>query len=514
MLDKFLQQLENNEFPAELPGHFIAGEWIFSADSPSEHESLCPSTGDQLAVSKTGKQDVKTAINCAFEYHLDTLDSNFDERISRVAAFTKKFRENAPLIIKTGTREQGKPFWEMSHEVQATLDYLEWVSNNGDFIKAQLLGPARLGHLSGEFKQKPAGIVAAYLPFSTTISTFGFYYAAALLSNCPVVMFSSKHNLLQSTLLANLVSQTELNPGAFQMVLGGFSDFKLALLDRRISAVLYTGSRDHCDEIREDSSSYPERRLILQSGGKNTAIIHETADMNLAVNTIFQGAFRASGQLCSSTNRVVVHSSKYEEFKSLCRDALKNMNIGPTHHGDLNPFMGPLFSKKAVERFLRYQTMAAREAEESISWGKAYKPEEDGASGGNYVTPGIHLMKQIEDSSYQKSVILCPDIAVYKYDNLSTGIKEIVNRTHASFAVSFFGDKEVLDEHAGSLEASNILHNLPTTEVEACLPLAGRYASGYHRFHGPSLAHYLLHPAAHQTRDQVEEKIKSWPNLI
>ena len=514
MVQQFLNQIENSDFPASLPGHYIAGEWMLSKTPTSESKSLCPSTGLELATSSADKHDIKNAINCAFEYHLGSESSDFKDRIAQIAAFAKVFKEHAPLIIKTGMREQGKPFWEMSHAISVTLEYLEWVATSGDFINAQLLGPARLGHLSGSFKQKPAGVVAAYLPFSTTISTFGFYYVAALLSNCPVVMFSSKHNLLQSTLLSCLVEKTSPKAGAFQMVLAGFSDFKLALSDRRVSAVLYTGSRDHCDEIREDSSSFPERRLILQSGGKNTAIIDQSADMQLAVNSIFQGAFRSGGQLCSATNRVIVHRSRFDDFKKLCRDAIKKMQIGPTHMPDMNPFMGPLFSEKAVEIFLRFQTMAAREAEESISWGKAYRPDDESASRGNFVTPGIHVISRIEDTSYQKSVILCPDIAVYKFDNLASGIKEIVNHTHASFAVSFFGKKSIFDQHADSMQASNILHNLPTTEVEACLPLAGRYASGFHRFHGPSLAHYLLHPTTCQTRDQVENKINRWPVLI
>ena len=85
-------------------------------------------------------------------------------------------------------------------------------------------------------------------------------------------MFSSKHNLLQASILADMAHHSNLlnnkTIGSFQMILAGFDDFRMALGDRRIAAVLYTGSRDHCDEIRDDSSSFPERRLILQSGGK------------------------------------------------------------------------------------------------------------------------------------------------------------------------------------------------------------------------------------------------------
>lgn len=514
MIKDIITRFEAEQFPVELPGHYIAGEWGFSAETLNTFESICPSTGVCLATSKTSKSDVKNAINCAYEYHLGHLDVPFEKRIERIASFTKIFKAHEKEITRIAIREQGKPLWEVSHEFKATLDYLEWVSQSENFIKDQLLGPARLGHLTGSFKQKPAGVIAAYLPFSTTLTTFGFYYVASVLANCPVVMFSSQHNLLQSTLFAAIENQSSAEAGAFQMVLAGFSDFKMALGDRRINAVLYTGSRDHCDEIREDSSSFPERRLILQSGGKNTLIISETADMNLAVNSLMQGAFRSSGQLCSSTNRAVVHESRYAEFKKTVNEALKKMTIGPTHTTDYNPFMGPLFSEKAVQRFLRYQTMAAREAEESISWGKAFTPPEKEALKGFYVKPGIHLMKSMDDTSYQKSVIVCPDVAVYKYQNIEAAIKEIVNHTHASFAVSYFGDKSELDQYAHMMEASNILHNLPTTEVEACLPLAGRYASGFHRFHGPSIAHYLLHPTAYQEREELEDKISKWPQLI
>ena len=45
-------------------------------------------------------------------------------------------------------------------------------------------------------------------------------------------------------------------------------------------------------------------------------IIDESADMKLAVNSLMQGAFRSAGQLCSSTNRVVCHESRYDEFKA------------------------------------------------------------------------------------------------------------------------------------------------------------------------------------------------------
>lgn len=528
MLTKLNSHTFENDTPFELTSHYVGNEWVKTADAAAKSfESLCPSTGKVIAVASAGKKDVIAATEAAHDYHRLARSVPFEKRIASIRYFTKIFKEYSSTLETLATAEQGKPMWEVRHEINACTDYLEWVSENGDFIREQLLGPARLGHIKSEFLQKPAGPTAAYLPFSTVISSFCFYYVAGKLSGCPLIMFSSKHNLLQAALLTSFVeesqslspdgdppSQSIFGPGHFQMLFGGFSEMKLALTDRKIAAVLYTGSRDHCDEIREDSRSFPERRLILQSGGKNTAVVHSSANMHLAVNAICLGAFRSSGQLCSSTNRVMVHRTRLDEFSTLMKAALKKMTIGPTHAPGQNPFMGALYSEKAVERFLRYQTMAAREAEATIAWGKAYTPDDDAAKGGYFVTPGIHLLKEPDDTSYQKSVIFCPDIAVYSYDQLDDGIDQIANATKASFSLSFFGDEAILKGRLERFHAPNILHNLPTTEAQACLPLAGRYASGFHRFHGPSLAHYLLHPTAYQKTTEIEPFISDWPRLL
>ena len=513
-LDK---QIGKQEFPAKLKGHLIGGQWGFSSEK-NDIESRCPSTGRLLAVSCATKLDIKNAINCAHEHFVSNVNLELENRIERIKDFSDIFKKNISTLTKAAILEQGKPLWEVNHDLKAAEKYLDWVANNGEYIKEHLLGPARLVHFKGEFEQKPTGPVAAYLPFSTTIQSFIFFYVASSLSNCPMIMFSSKHNLLQASILADMAHHSNLlnnkTIGSFQMILAGFDDFRMALGDRRIAAVLYTGSRDHCDEIRDDSSSFPERRLILQSGGKNTTIIDKNTDLKMAVNSVFMGAFRSSGQLCSSTNRVAIHESLFNEFRTLVSKAIREMHIGPTHTTDHNPFMGPLFSAKAVERFLRYQTMAAREAEDTISWGKAFEPKDPSAINGNFVRPGIHLMPKIVESSYQKSVIVCPDIAVYKFTDIESAIVDIANQTDAPFAVSFFGEREVLNRHLALFEAPNILYNLPTTEVEACLPLAGKYASGFHRFHGPSIVHYLLNPVSVQSEEDVKDIIDHWPKLV
>jgi acyl-CoA reductase-like NAD-dependent aldehyde dehydrogenase len=113
-------------------------------------------------------------------------------------------------------------------------------------------------------------------------------------------------------------------------------------------------------------------------------------------------------------------------------------------------------------------------------------------------------------SAYQSNVLFCPDIAIYKYDTLDSAI-ECINGTDATMAVSFIGDPEVLEARRDHFHAPNLLSNLPTVEVDATLPLAGRLHSGGHRFHGPGIALYLCYPQVVQVDAEAQKAVATWP---
>jgi succinylglutamic semialdehyde dehydrogenase len=199
-------------------------------------------------------------------------------------------------------------------------------------------------------------------------------------------------------------------------------------------------------------------------------------------------------------------------LKDFCEELLsvvQKLQIGPTDDVTSDkpgPFMGPLYSEKAVEKFLRFQTMANREAKETLLWGKALD-----RGGGFFVTPGIHLMNKLDsNSAYQSNVLFCPDVAIYVYDTLEEAI-EWINTTDASFAVSFFGAQNILEERRRQFLAPNLLINLPTVEIEASLPLSGRLQSGHHRYNGPALALLLAYPQIITSDPNQHKVLERWP---
>lgn len=506
------QHLVTGSYPVNWPGHYIDGEWNQGEKKHEEKISLNPSRGTPIMVFTTGKDMMTQAIDAAHASFGSMQEIEFGQRIQIIKRMAEEFRNNKAIIAKCIQLEIGKPAWEAHHDVAVTCDYLEWCAAHGSNIKDNLLAPAMVGNSKpGDFNLHPIGLSTAYLPFSTPATSFGFYFTGAILAGCPMILVSSTQAALCSLLFTELVSKLELPKGVFNTVFGGFTEFKSALTDSRVKAVIYTGSKEHCDKLRKEHKGFRNRQLILQSGGKNAALVHSSADLDKAVRNIIYGAFRSAGQLCSSTSQVFVFRSQLPEFIDKISKAVGDINIGPTDNLEEGPndgpMMGPLYSKKSVEKFLRFQTMAHRDALENINWGKEFN---DG-SGGFFVYPGIHMMKSFDsNSAFQSNILFSPDIAIYSYDVLNEAIEKM-NSTESCLSMAFFGDAHILKDRSHLFHAPNLLVNAPTTELEANLPLAGRSLSGHHRYHGPGLALYLSYPQAFRNNPDDDKLIMTWP---
>jgi len=217
---------------------------------------------------------------------------------------------------------------------------------------------------------------------------------------------------------------------------------------------------------------------------------------------------KTAGQLCTSTSRVFIHRSLLKEFTDQLVHAINEIPVGatdiPAAKGARAPILGPLYSQKAVEKFLRYQTMAHRESKTDLVWGKALEQN----FGGCFVRPGLHLMEKFDKSSgYQSNVLFCPDIAMYEYDVLDEAIEQI-NTTDAPFVVSFIGDPDILQARKKQFAAPNLLVNLPTTDAEMAGFPAGRHKSGNHRFNGAGLALLLSFPSLLKCAEADAEPLK------
>jgi acyl-CoA reductase-like NAD-dependent aldehyde dehydrogenase len=506
-LTQFVESLAGRQFPVEWPGNWIGKRWQLPKAGEAR-KSLNPNTGELLCQVLSDRASIGQAIDFAEQSRAAISQVGLEARLNILRLLKQHLADHEASVKRCLQIEAGKPQWEATSDFDAALRYLSWVAENGGGIFESLLAPARLGKVSGDFRLLPLGVVAAYLPFSTPLTSFVHYFSASVLAGCPLILSTSSHAALSSILFAHLDQELDLPAGMLQVLFGNFDTFKKILSDRRIAAVLFLGSREHCDEIRNETRTRLGRQHVLQSGGKNAVLVHSTADLDQAVKATVYGATKSSGQLCSSTSRVFIYRPQVQEFSDRLVRAMKALDIGRTDlDNSPGPFMGPLYSQKAVEKFLRFQTMAARESKQNYIWGKAI----EGGGNGYFVRPGIHYLDSFDpQSAYQGNVLFSPDLALYGYDRLEQAI-EMCNSTDAALAVSFIGDPDVVKKRREQFLAPNILVNRPTVEFEATLPLAGRLQSGHHRYHSAGIALYLCYPQVVQLPDDNEEMLSKWP---
>ncbi len=508
-LEELTKIITNQELPIQWPGHWINNQWTI-IDEGDKRTSANPNRDKALMHFVESKKAVDLAVTTAHEVRTDIGQISQRDRIEIISRLQQAFADCQEPLIRCMQLETGKPAWEARADMEAALRHLKWISENEDQIYESILAPAKLGQTGGKFALQPVGVTAAFLPFSTPVTSFVFYFTASILTGCPLILFTSTHASLSCLMFASISAKLNLPRGMLNVVFGSYLSFRHTLTDKRVMANIYIGSHEHCEEIRKESRTGFGRQLILHSGGKNSAIVHRTSDLALAVRMVIYGIVKSSGQLCSSTSRVFVDQALAQDFRRLLAAEIEKIKIGPTDDfsDPIGPLMGPLYSRKAVERFLRFQTMALREAKETVNLGRSI---DRGSPGGSFVTPGVHWMDKFDSkSAYQRNVIFCPDVCVYEFDQLDEAITQ-ANDTDAALSLSFFGDSQLIEDRRHLIKAPNVLVNLPTVESEATLPLAGRFTGGLYRFHGPALALYLCLPQVVLEDAKAQSIVSAWP---
>ena len=181
--------------------------------------------------------------------------------------------------------------------------------------------------------------------------------------------------------ICNEVTSSSDFPNIFSLAIGSGSKIGESLIrDEKVPLISFTGSTRMGRHVSEVVSKR-FGKSILELGGNNCIIVDETADMSLVVPAVVFGAVGTAGQRCTSTRRLIVHESIYEDLLGKLINAYKQVKIGDPLKEDT--LMGPLVNQSAVKDFLDAIKKAKKQGGEIIFGGKEF------SQGTNYVTPTI-----------------------------------------------------------------------------------------------------------------------------
>jgi aldehyde dehydrogenase (NAD+) len=279
--------------------------------------------------------------------------------------------------------ENGKILAEGLGEVQEMIDIADFAVGQSRMLYGLSMHSERPQHRMFE-QWHPLGVVGIISAFNFPVAVWAWNaFLAAVCGNASVWKPSPKTPLTALAVqhLANEVMQTAKLPPIFQTFIDAGTELATRFVDDpRVALVSFTGSTAVGRKVGERVASRLGKSL-LELGGNNAIIVDETADLDLAVPSIVFGAVGTAGQRCTTTRRVLVHSSRLAELEQRLKHAYKQVRIGdPLEEGTL---MGPMIDRNAIEAF-KAAVAAAKDAGGEVIYGGNVIDR-----AGNYVEPTI-----------------------------------------------------------------------------------------------------------------------------
>ncbi len=472
-------------------GSYINGQFQMVSKAAGERQNLSPADlADQVFRFSWDYAHIDAAVAAAREAFPVWSELRSEERLShlkRLAAVYSERKEELAVVI---ARETGKPLWESRGEVATMINKIDITLNHSLKRVAEEKIVNALPQIDGFIRYKPRGVMAVIGPFNFPGHLPNGHIVPALATGNTVVFKPSDLTPATGQLMAEMIHQAKFPSGVFNLIQGDGEVGRRLSAHEHVDGVLFTGSYDVGLKIKQETLHHYWKILALEMGGKNTSIIWEDADLDKALYETIIGCFVTAGQRCSCTSRVILHAKIAEPFLERFYKTAKKLVIG---HWQENPFMGPLISKAAVEKYVRFQDIAKREGAEVVMRGKAL----DLPRKGYYVTPSIYRVQEPDAKSvYQCSEIFGPNVAVYTTDDYEAAL-EITNSSGYGLVMSVFTKNRALYERALQRARVGLVNwNRTTNGASSKLPFGGMGKSGNDRPSAEFAVHYCTVPVA------------------
>jgi aldehyde dehydrogenase (NAD+) len=349
------------------------GEWSKTSDA-GVLEPVNPTTGEVLgrvhASSQADYDLIVERAQAAFKVWRNVPAPRRGEAIRLCA---DALREHKDALGSLVALEMGKSKPEGDGEVQEMIDI-------GDFavgLSRQLYGltmhSERPGHRMYE-QWHPIGLVGIISAFNFPVAVWAWNsFIAAICGDISIWKPSPKTPL--SAIASMKVCNEALRKGGFPDIFFLFNDAGSDLAqqfvdDKRVALVSFTGSTKVGRMVGERVARRMGRSL-LELGGNNAIIVDETADLKLAIPAIVFGAVGTAGQRCTTTRRLIVHESIYEDVLGKLVTAYKQVEGKIGDPTDPKNLMGPLNSRTA---WTPTSTPSPRRRRRAARWRPAAKP--------------------------------------------------------------------------------------------------------------------------------------------
>jgi len=455
--------------------NFIDGKWSVSATGRLTG-SINPAHSSEIVgyVQDSNEADLDLAVsaaNRAKEAWRKLSGSTRGDYLFKAANLLEARLEE---IAETMMREMGKTLAECKGETARGVAILRYYAGEGMRKTGDVIPST--DHEAIMFTTRvPLGVVGIITPWNFPVAIPMWKMAPALIYGNTIVIKPAIETSITAAKLFACFEETGFPPGVVNMVTGDGALIGGGMANHSdIQGITFTGSNKVGKQIGQAALSRGAK-YQLEMGGKNPLIVAEDANLDLAVEAAISGGLKSTGQKCTATSRVLVHSSIYEAFRTKLLDQVKQLKLG--NGKDSTTWMGPCANEKQRDTVLSYINKGIAEGASLLYGGSI--PEDEELTNGYYVQPTV-FEKVTVDMTIAKEEIFGPVLALIPFADLKEALS-LANDVEYGLSASIYTQNiSHILTFISDMDAGLVRINAETAGVELQAPFGGMKQSSSH----------------------------------
>lgn len=420
------------------------------SDSSNHIQSYSPVDGALIgSVSITTPEQYEETIKVSQAAFTEWRKIPSPQRGEIVRQFGEKLRKYKEPLGKLVSYEMGKSLQEGYGEVQEMIDICDFATGLSRQLNGLTMHSERPLHRMYD-QYHPLGITGIISAFNFPVAVWAWNTALAWICGNVCVWKPSEKapicGVACQNIMAEVLKENNLGEGICCLVNGDYTVGEMLTQDKRVPLISATGST-RMGRIVGSTVAQRFGKSILELGGNNAIIVTPDADLKMTIIGAVFGAVGTCGQRCTSTRRLIIHDSKYNEVAEKLAAAYQQLSIGDPL--DESNHVGPLIDKDAVHTYLKAIESAKEQGGKVLVEGGVLSGE--GYESGCYVKPCI--IEASNDMDIVQSETFAPILYIMKYSEIGEAIdmqNNVAQGLSSAIMTTNLREAELFLSYAGS----------------------------------------------------------------
>ncbi|MDI4638097.1 MULTISPECIES: aldehyde dehydrogenase family protein [Halomonadaceae] len=448
-----------------IDGSWTEGQGSIANVNPSDTSDLI---GDYAQASA---DQVGEAISAAKRGLAAWRQTGLEHRYGVLMAIGDELLARKDELGRLLAREEGKALAEGVGEVYRSGQFFHYYAAEVLRQIDERVESVRPG-VEVETRREPVGVVGIISPWNFPMATAVWKIAPALAFGNAVIFKPANLVPASAWALTEIISRQALPAGTFNLLMGPGASVGDALISSPdIHALSFTGSLDVGRRVAAATAGNLVK-CQLEMGSKNALIVADDADLDLAVEAAFAGAYSGTGQKCTASSRLIVTEAVHDAFVEKLIKKLETIRVG--HALEDGVHIGPAVDGRQLESNLAWIERARADGATLAFGGERLERATDGF----FMAPTL-FVDTTNDMAINREEVFGPIACVIKVRDYEEAIATL-NDTQFGLTAGIITDSlRLASDFKTRAETGCVMVNLATAGTDYHVPFGGRKNSSF-----------------------------------